>query len=226
MSSKSTGLSDLALRVIEPTLSVASGLGSEPIAGLYGLATGEPDNVDKLHHKLTYQPVSEAGREGLGAVAGGLNWLGSEIMDNPYSGGAVRGYRDLSDRAGELSPVLGAAMDTLPMAAALFVAPESRAAFGNVGREVGSEIARGGNMGRMNQGGYIKPAAFAIAPNMFKFVRGGKIGAREGVATGSLVTREAAAARAAREGVDASHVTYTTGQQQEKQQKGRVLFSH
>jgi hypothetical protein len=158
---------DAAARYVEPALTVGTSLASEPIAGLYGLATMNPDNVEHLHHATTYQPRTESGSEGLAGLGSYLSGLGADIMDVPYLGQSIRNYSESTDKLGEYSPVMGAMLKTAPAFVASVFAPEAKGAFSAVGGDIGRTMASGGNMGRggimAGQRGMIDPAVIAEA---------------------------------------------------------------
>lgn len=76
---------------IEPALNVATGMVATPIAGLAGLVTANPDNVEKVQQALTYEPVSQGGRELTEAVtypfqkiAQGAEKAGDIVNEMPF----------------------------------------------------------------------------------------------------------------------------------------------
>lgn len=158
-----------AERYIEPTLTVGSSLLSEPVAGWSGLLTGNPENVGKVHHALTYMPRTQSGQEGLAGLGEYMSDLGSDIMATPYLGQSVRNFGRSVDQLAEYSPAGAATLQALPAAVALMAAPESRIAFRNFGSEVGKNLANPvGPVGRAAQGGAVNLSA--LAPMM----RGGQ----------------------------------------------------
>lgn len=212
-------------RYLEPAMTVASGVASEPLAGLAGLMTANPENVANVHHALTYMPRTEAGREGLHGLGDVLSGLGGRIMDTPYLGAAIENFGRSADYLGEeVSPVLGAGLKTAPAFLALTAAPGARSAFGNVGGEIGQTIASGGNVGRgmaAGQRGAVNPSVMAAplmqAAKTFKLSRAG----------GGAVGAERFAERVGK-GLERTHKTYTAEQvaDHEEKPKGRNLLAH
>lgn len=188
------GIVDEAARYVEPALTVGSSLASEPLAGWYGLVSGNPENVEKLHHATTYQPRTESGREGLAGLGGALSGVGADIMATPYLGQSVRYYGESADKLGAQWPVMGAALKTAPAFVASVFAPEARGAFSAVGGDIGRTMASGGNIGRGGmaaQRGAVTPATFIepfkkVSKQGFKFSRAG-VGSLAGERTAQRV---------------------------------------
>lgn len=126
-------------RYLEPGLNMLSGLLAEPVAGWAGLLSGNPDNVEKTRNALTYQPRTAEGKAGMNKLAGLLSDAKTVMVDqNPPVRMALEGYNALADRAGAVSPVLGAAVKTAPTALGLLAGPGTapvRSAFKNVAKD-------------------------------------------------------------------------------------------
>lgn len=210
---------DLA-RYAEPALTVGTGLLAEPVAGWAGLMSGDPSKVEKVHHALTYLPRTESGTEGLHGFNQFLSGAGQRVMDAPYLGAAVRNFGESADKLGAYSPALGAALRTAPAMVALGVAPEARAAMKNVGGEIGSTIASGGNMGRgpiQMQAGAIKPA---VLMQPFRFSK-----ATTAKGSTAITAGERTAERLGK-GLESTHKAYATEKTTEDKGHGRNLFAH
>lgn len=69
---------------IEPLATVASSLLAEPLAGFSGIADG-PEAVKSVRESFTFQPKTEAGKEGLETL-GGLIKFGVDVANIPISG--------------------------------------------------------------------------------------------------------------------------------------------
>lgn len=135
-----------AERYLEPSTTITTSLLAEPVAGLAGLATGNPDMVKKVHHDLTYMPRTKEGQKGLQDLGEYMQGVGGEIMDTPYLGQAIRNFNRSADALGAWSPAAGAGLKTLPTAVALMIAPEARAASRAVGGGIAREIMKGPNV--------------------------------------------------------------------------------
>ena len=124
----------------EPALQLAAAAPAEMLGGLAGLVTGNPNNVRKVSDYLQqpFQAQSPQAKKSLNDLAGGLASIKKTMVDdNPPVNALVNGYNNLNDYVGDRSPLLGAAMKTLPTAAGMFLAPGSapvRDAFASAGR--------------------------------------------------------------------------------------------
>lgn len=56
-------------RVLEPAVTMATATAAEPVAGIAALLTGDADTVGRVQDRLTYNPRSKAGQEGLKALS-------------------------------------------------------------------------------------------------------------------------------------------------------------
>lgn len=139
------GLLDNFYRVAEPAAGLLSGATAEPVAGWYGLLGGGAQGINKLREAMTYQPRTEAGREGQNALAQALMAGKNALVDNnPPVRMAVDGFNALADRAGAVNPLFGAAVKTIPAAAGLLAGPGSqvsRNALANVAMDTGRFVA-------------------------------------------------------------------------------------
>jgi len=143
---------DFLLGSQEPAISMATGMAAEPIAGLTGLVTANPDNVQKVRDAMTYQPRTETGQRTMGA---GWDFL-SRMFDNPYIQSALNNFERSADYLGERSPAAGAALKTLPAIAGMGTVPKFRGAGNAVARDIGSSMANPEfKIGRNAHGGYI-----------------------------------------------------------------------
>ena len=61
--------SNTVARVLEPTATIATATAAEPVAGIAALLTGDADTVGRVQDRLTYNPRSKAGQEGLKALS-------------------------------------------------------------------------------------------------------------------------------------------------------------
>jgi hypothetical protein len=61
--------SNTVARVLEPTATMATATAAEPVAGIAALLTGDADTVGRVQDRLTYNPRSKAGQEGLKALS-------------------------------------------------------------------------------------------------------------------------------------------------------------
>lgn len=110
-------LADITASVIEPAATMITGAIAEPIAGLVGIAktiTSGPEagaaTVEAVREGLTFQPRTEAGREGLKTVGTLLEPLAEALQGAEKSlGDAAYKYTG--------SPALAALAATLPTAA-------------------------------------------------------------------------------------------------------------
>lgn len=124
---------------IEPVATMATGLLAEPVAGWAGLLSGDSGNVQKTRDMLTYQPRTQQGKQSLLDVNDFIQSAKRRLVDeNPPVNMMANAFNSVADYAGERSPFLGAAVRTLPTAAATFMMPGSqpvRQAFGSVARD-------------------------------------------------------------------------------------------
>jgi len=131
---------DFSKKYVEPAFQLAAGLPSEIAGGLAGLVTANPDNVAKIAEMLKkpFQAQSAPAKETLQKLADILSGTKKTMVDdNPPIRMAVDGYNSLTDYARDRSPLLGAAMKTLPTAAMTLLGPGSamaRDAFASAGR--------------------------------------------------------------------------------------------
>jgi len=72
-------LSTYANAAIDVGSTITSGAIAEPIAGLTALATNDPDAVEGMTSRMTYQPRTEAGRKALNAIGQGFQSAASAI---------------------------------------------------------------------------------------------------------------------------------------------------
>jgi hypothetical protein len=175
--------------IAEPVATVATSLAGEVAGGLGALATLNPDNVEKIHHALTYQPQTGSGREGLADLGHLLSGAGELAMDTPYLGAAIRNFGESRDSLiDEGYPGLAAALNTAPAFLATVIAPEARAAGANIIRDVAKNAAAPRAVGPIaRQKGFINPTAMAVPMGkVFKLSRGAK------AATGALAGERAA----------------------------------
>ncbi len=56
-------------RVLEPAATMATATAAEPVAGIAALLTGDADTVGRVQDRLTYNPRSKSGQEGLKALS-------------------------------------------------------------------------------------------------------------------------------------------------------------
>ena len=61
--------SNTVARVLEPAATIATATAAEPVAGIAALLTGDADTVGRVQDRLTYNPRSKAGQEGLKALS-------------------------------------------------------------------------------------------------------------------------------------------------------------
>lgn len=61
--------SNTVARVLEPAATMATATAAEPVAGIAALLTGDADTVGRVQDRLTYNPRSKAGQEGLKALS-------------------------------------------------------------------------------------------------------------------------------------------------------------
>ncbi len=221
---------ETAARYAEPAATVATGLASEPFAGWWGMITGNPSNVEKAHHALTYTPRTESGMEGLSGLGHLLSGAGQRIMDTPYLGASVRNFGESRDALIDAGyPGLAAALQTAPVAAALaFPGTEgmnllnrSASGVGQFAKAAGKEIAKGpSSMIPMNaQKGYLNPSVMVprAAKAAAKVTRAGK-------AAAATVAGERAAQRIG-SGLERSHQIYTAEKAAGSNHEGRDLFA-
>lgn len=131
---------------MEAGASLLSGAVAEPVAGWAGiLSGGNADKVASTREALTYQPRTEAGKESMAGIADIMGAIKDAAMRSPV-GTAVNGFNAMADRAGAVSPALGAAVKTVPAAAAMLLGPggtATRQAVANVAKGTGQGVARG-----------------------------------------------------------------------------------
>jgi len=140
---------------LEPLLTIGSAAGAEPLAGLYGLLGGGADGVHKVRNALTYMPRTEEGSKSLQYLGDTIDRVASQ----PTIRGLLDGYNGAVDAAGDYSPVIGAALRTLPTALTTMISPGARGAFRSAGMAaergldapVTSALNRGGLLGEMTQ---------------------------------------------------------------------------
>lgn len=136
------GLLDSFYRVAEPAAGVVSGAAAEPIAGWAGLLGRD---VQKTRNALTYDPRTQAGKEGQNALMQMLMAGKSALVDNnPPVRMAVDGFNSLADCAGGVNPLFGAALKAVPAAVGLLAGPGSqvsRNALANVVTDAGRSLA-------------------------------------------------------------------------------------
>lgn len=72
-------VSTYANAAIDVGSTITSGAIAEPIAGLTALATNDPDAVEGMTSRMTYQPRTEAGRKALNAIGQGFQSAASAI---------------------------------------------------------------------------------------------------------------------------------------------------
>jgi hypothetical protein len=208
--------------IAEPVATIGSSLLGETVGGLGALATMNPDNVENIHHALTYKPRTESGREGLADVGDLLSSAGGMAMDTPYLGAAIRNFGESRDALTDAGyPGLAAALQTAPVALATLLAPEARAAFGNVGSGMVKNAMAPSAAGVMaKQKGFISPQAMAIPlGKAFKFSRASK------AAVGTLAGERAAQrVGSSLERTHKGYVAEKTAQEEEKH--GRNLLAH
>lgn len=126
--------------MFEPLLTLGSAAVAEPLAGLYGLLGGGAEGVRKAREALTYMPRTPTGRKMLQSLGEGVEAVSSQ----PQIKGLLDSYESLADRAGAVSPALGAAVKTLPTAAMTFGpgGAINRAAVSNVAAGAGRGVTR------------------------------------------------------------------------------------
>lgn len=150
------GFTNAAQSVVQPAASVLSGAIAQPISGLAGLFTGNADNVGAVQNALTYQPNTQAGRDGLSALQRAIGQAKTTLIDNnPPVANAIGAYKSAQDWIGERSPVAGAAMAALPTAAMLFAGPGgsvARSAVGSVARDAATGIGDAASAAYANAG--------------------------------------------------------------------------
>ena len=61
--------SNTVARVLEPAATMATATAAEPVAGIAALLTGDVDTIGRVQDRLTYNPRSKAGQEGLKALS-------------------------------------------------------------------------------------------------------------------------------------------------------------
>ena len=87
---------------------ITSGAVAEPVAGLTALATGDPDAVEGMTSRMTYQPRTEMGKRALNAIGttmqSAVNAVGLEHMPGYWRDRVVPA---LQDSAG---PIAGSAL--------------------------------------------------------------------------------------------------------------------
>lgn len=66
-------------RVLEPAMTVASASAAEPVSGIAALLTRDPDTVGRVQERLTYNPRSKAGQEGLKALSDAFVQIAEEV---------------------------------------------------------------------------------------------------------------------------------------------------
>lgn len=214
-------------RYVEPALTVATGLASEPVAGWAGIVSGDPENVANVHHALTYVPRTESGAEGLHGLGEFLGDVGAGIMRTPYVGDSVRYFNESADALGAISPAAGAALQTFPVMAALGIAPEVRGAFKAVGGEIGDTIASGGNIGK---GSMMAGQRGAVRPDvlMQPLKQAAKQGFKLSRATTGVTALERGAERTGK-ALERTHKAYVSeklSSEHDNGTKGRNLFAH
>lgn len=182
------------LRYGEPALGLLSGALAEPLAGWAGLLSGgDAGKVEATRRALTYQPRTTEGKAGQQAMADAVGTAKRVMVDeNPPVRMALDAYGNLSDRAGAVSPLLGAAMQTAPAAVGMLAGPGSsvtRAAISTVGRDAAKGTARAAvqgaeNLSRPAVSGLLADQRGAITwhgtPHKFNKFDSSKIGTGEG----------------------------------------------
>ena len=225
------GLASGIARYVEPAITVGSSLAAEIPAGWAGLAYRDPSMVERVHGDWTYQPRSEAGREGLADLGSALSGLGGVAMDIPYLGAGIRNFGDSKDQLIEAGyPGAAAALYTAPAALAMMIpggeglramAKAERGITG-VGKKALQEMAKGPSMrGPMaSQGGFINPSAFGagVGRNVIQMTRKSK------AAAGALASERAA--ERVGTGMERTHQAYIAEKTADKQEEkyGRNLF--
>lgn len=227
------GLASGIARYVEPAMTIGSSLAAEIPAGWAGLVYQDPDMVERVHHDWTYQPRSEAGREGLADLGGGLSSLGGMAMDLPYLGAGIRNFGESKEQLIEAGyPGAAAALHTAPAALALMfpggegaraMATAERGITG-LGKKALQEAAKGPRMmaPMAAQSGFIKPAVFAegVGRNVIELSRKSK------AAAGTLASERAAERVGAN--LERTHKTYIAEKtaSKEDEKKGRNLLKH
>lgn len=123
-------LSNVGVGAAETALHMGSSMVGQAVGGLAGIFTGNADNISKVQNALTYEPRTDSGKAILQNVGAGAEQAKNFAMAVPGVAGLIKGYQAANDAVGEVSPVAGAVMKTLPTAAGLLLAPEVRGAFG------------------------------------------------------------------------------------------------
>lgn len=227
---------DLLAAVGEPLLTMASGTLAEPISGLYGLAKGDPDAVERVHEQLTYQPQTTAGQVGLEAIGQAAGAVGHGLESAPVIGPAIRGYQQLTESVGENHPLAGALMTAAPTAALLMAAPEARAAVSELPGAVSDAAVRmmterpaAGSMAAQSgafRPGAVVPAIKTAVSDLSQATKGGR------AAVGAIASRQAAALREGAGELRAARVAHTAetvhkahqGLEQAEQEKKRQAY--
>lgn len=107
-------------QVIEPAITIGTGMIAEPVAGLAGLAKAPfgsheaKEAVERTREAMTYQPRTEAGRKGLRAVG---------RFVEPAIAPLQRAEKRLGEAGSKISPAVGALAKTLPTAALMAAGP-------------------------------------------------------------------------------------------------------
>ena len=105
-------------KVAEPAVTMATGFIAEPVAGLAGLATANPDNVGRVRDALTYAPRTPEGRQGMQNLAEAVSpalpfldaagtageWAGNRIMDATGSPALATAARVVPEALSEMNP--------------------------------------------------------------------------------------------------------------------------
>jgi len=71
--------SNTIARVLEPAATMATATAAEPVSGIAALLTGDADTVGRVQDRLTYNPRSKAGQEGLKALSDAFTRLSEEL---------------------------------------------------------------------------------------------------------------------------------------------------
>lgn len=106
-----------------------TGMIGQAAGGIAGLVTGNADNVAKVQSALTYEPRTDAGKAIEHNIGTSIN-QSKQVRPVAAIGDA---YNNVADAAGNVSPIAGAAIRTLPTAVMTLAAPEVRGALGSAG---------------------------------------------------------------------------------------------
>jgi hypothetical protein len=159
------GLMNGLLAVAEPAASAGSGLLAEPIAGWAGLLGGGAKGVQKTREAMTYQPRTQAGKDGQNALARALMLGKSAMVDNnPPVKAVMDGYENLADMAGQYNPLLGALLETFPTAASMLMGGPGRSAAASAGRSLAPKMGEMAENYMARTGGM----AYVLPPDVFK----------------------------------------------------------